>query len=329
MRAFFIFTLIWLASPVLAFCTGTDELAGLTTQDRARLNDAVSATPYPVGNHWRAQKDDSVIHVVGTVHAYDPRLDPALERLKPLIDDAEMLLVEITLDDERALQERLTRKPELLMLTDGPTLPELMSEESWQNLADAARERQIPAFMAAKFQPWYLSMILGIPPCAMADMARGVRGLDHMIMEHAVETGTPMQSLEDSATLLRMFSSDPIEEQIEMLEAGLAMNYDADAMYATLIEAYFREMHVEIWEYSRLRSQAVPGYTAEDMRRMFAEVEDMLLIRRNIAWMPVILGAADQHDMIIVAAGAAHLGGEKGVLNLLENEGYALERQPF
>jgi uncharacterized protein YbaP (TraB family) len=40
----------------------------------------------------------------------------------------------------------------------------------------------------------------------------------------------------------------------------------------------------------------------------------------------VITQATQNHDKVIVAAGAAHLIGENGILNLLQNEGWTLTR---
>ncbi|NSX55926.1 TraB/GumN family protein [Parasulfitobacter algicola] len=318
-----------LCTPIFAACNGIDRLADLQSEQRQELDQTIAQTPFPYGNHWKAEKPGSTIHIVGTIHVYDPRLEVNLDRLKPAIKDAGMLLVEVTTDDEYALQQRLSREPELLFITKGPTLPDLMSEDSWKKLADEARARQIPAFMAAKFQPWYLSMMLGIPPCAMSDITSGKRGLDHLIMEYAKQADIPSQSLEDTLTLFKMFSNDPIEKQVEMLEAGIAVNQDANAMFATLVEAYFREAHVEIWQYSRLHALQVSGQDTDQTAEMFDEIEELLLNRRNQAWVPVILEAAAEHETIMVAAGAAHLGGDEGVLNLLNAEGYRLTRQDF
>ena len=62
---------------------------------------------------------------------------------------------------------------------------------------------------------------------------------------------------------------------------------------------------------------------------MFATIEQELLIDRNRAWIPVLLDATEQNETVVAAFGAAHLPGENGVLALLENEGFLLERLPF
>ncbi len=321
--------LILRPTPATAACEGPSLIDQLSQDDLVALAARVDAAPYPRGNRWVARRGDDVLHIVGTMHVNDARLDPAAERLRPIIDAADLILLETTLEDEARLREEMAADPSILFLTDGPTLPELMSEEGWRTLSAAARERQIPPFMAAKFKPWYLSMLLTVPPCAMDDMAAGQRGLDHRIMAIAAELGTPTQALEDGLTLLRAFGTEPLPEQIDLLEAGLAMNHDADAMFVTLIDSYFAEEHRLIWEVSRLNAQRMPGLSRAEIDRIFAEFETLLLADRNRAWISVILEAAARHDTVLLAFGAAHLSGEDGVLALLEAEGFTLSPAPF
>ena len=57
----------------------------------------------------------------------------------------------------------------------------------------------------------------------------------------------------------------------------------------------------------------------------YEEFEDLLITRRNQAWMGPILRAASSGS-VLVAAGALHLPGENGLLRLLEKEGFAITR---
>ncbi|WP_370206496.1 TraB/GumN family protein, partial [Pararhodobacter marinus] len=63
---------------------------------------------------------------------------------------------------------------------------------------------------------------------------------------------------------------------------------------------------------------------------VFDTVNGAMINARNRAWIPVILDTLDSTDGTVIAAfGAAHLSGEEGVLNLLAEEGFELERAPF
>lgn len=320
--------LLALPAVVAAQCQGEDLRDTLTPDERASIDAAVAAIPYPEGNRWRAERGGEVLHLVGTIHMSDPRLDAPMERLQPLIGDADMVLLEMTPTEKAELSRAMRDDPTLMML-DGATLPELLPEEDWQLLSEKLGKRGIPSFMAAKMQPWYLMMMLSIPPCAMNQLAEG-NGLDSRIQAAALEAGTPMRALEPFDAALRLLGSEPLEEQLGYLETALATAEQDDDGLATTIAAYFDERFSEFQEMTPILMERTGLYTLEEARDLSDETTETILSRRNHAWIPVILQALDETEGPVVAAfGAAHLGGEDGVLNLLAEEGFTLTREAF
>ncbi|MBN9886982.1 TraB/GumN family protein [Salipiger abyssi] len=321
---------LWLAlaPAAIAQCQGKDLRETMSAEERARLDARVAAMPYATGNRWRAERDGEVIHLVGTMHLSDPRLDAPLQRLRPVIDDAGAVLLEMPQEEQAELMQSLSSRPELLLLTEN-TLPELMEDADWQALSDAARDQGIPPFMAAKFRPWYLSMMLSLPACAKSAMeARD--GLDMRIEAMADAAGVPTLALEPFDTTFNIFNAEPLDEQIEMMTVSLATQDSGEDGFATTIAAYFDEAVGEMWAFSEIlvaRSGLLPPDEAE---AMIAESGAAVLDQRNRAWIPVILHAAETYDAPIVAAfGAAHLPGEEGVLRLLEEAGFSVTREAF
>ena len=70
------------------------------------------------------------------------------------------------------------------------------------------------------------------------------------------------------------------------------------------------------------------GYTPEQVDSDFAEMEKALMSDRNQAWIPVIEAAAAKGP-VFAGFGALHLSGEKGVLNLLAQDGYTITQLPL
>lgn len=317
-------------APVFAACMGRDLLSDLSTDERQALDTAVAAAPYAIGNHWRATKGSQTIDVIGTLHVYDPRMDEVMDELRPVIKDADLVLLEATGAEIAELKKAMATRPEL-MLTTGPTLPERLSAEEWATVADALNERGVPAFVGSKMQPWFVSMMLGMPPCMILDMAGGeLTGLDKLIMDAAEADDVPMKALEPFDTVFRMFGHFTPEEQIDIVRASLPLVGQSEDMLATSLAAYFREDHRLIWEYLVQRALAMsrdPAERAEAEKDadLFAK---MLVTDRNRAWVGVIEGMPLTRHLV-VAVGAGHLGGENGVLNLLAQKGYHLERAPF
>ncbi|WP_353473121.1 TraB/GumN family protein [Salipiger sp. H15] len=327
-RSFLMSLLLLLPASLHAACTGSDLRLTLTGDEQAARKAMLAGVPYATGNHWRAEKDGKTIHLVGTMHVGDPRLDAPVARLTPLVEHAGMLLLEMTRAEEADLQTAISQDPTMLTLT-GPTLPEMLPEEAWQALATAATDRGIPAFMAAKFQPWYLSMMLATPPCAMSQL-KGKAGLDMKLQDVADAAGVRTRALEPFDTVFRLFNSEPIEDQLEMLRTGVLDTQTAEDQFATLFDAYFDEAHADTWVISRLIARRALPEAPEEVDAMMEETEAQLLDARNRAWIPVLLQASAETEAPVVAAfGAAHLSGTGGVLNLLAEAGFTLTREAF
>lgn len=319
--------LVGLALPAAAQCVGQNLITALPAAEQATLRAAADSQPYANGNYWQATRGDQVIHLIGTYHFDDPRHAPTLATLAPILKTAQTLLVEAGPDEEAALQDRLSREPELMITTEGPTLPELLPPADWQRLTRALSDRGIPAFMAAKFRPWYLTMLLSIPACDMATAATS-KGLDKQLMDAATAQGLTVQALEPYDTLLGVFEALPQADQLDMITSALAMEEKSADMAITLADAYFAQESRLIWEFMRRETLKLPDYTPERVAQEFATMEQALMITRNRAWIAVIEEAAAKGPAL-VAFGALHLSGDEGVLHLLEQRGFVLERLPL
>ncbi len=244
------------------------------------------------------------------------------------VQTADLVMLEATPAEEAALQRLVVDQPELLFITDGPTLPELLDEETWALVADAATQRGVPGFMAAKMQPWYLSLTLAIPTCAIGDMMAGITGLDKMITDDALAAGVPLQAVEPVTTLFDLFDGQSIEEQVDMLRVNMLAPDLQQQMFVAMLDLYFAEEVGRLWDMSRIAIAEMPDLDPVEGAAMFDEMQDALLDQRNRAWIPVITEATEANDDIVVAVGAAHLIGEQGILQLLENEGWTITRIP-
>ena len=315
-------------SALHATCEGRDLRALLSSAEQAELQTFQNHTPFPAGNHWLAVKDQHRINVVGTVHLGDARLGPVFDRLSPVLAAADQIYLEMTPREEAQLQQAISDRPELIFLTEGPTLIDLLAPSEWAQLSKAANARNIPSFMAAKFQPWYLSILLAIPPCALSIISDGNRGLDHQIMDFASKTGVPLRALEPYDTVFSLFSDEPFDTQIAMMRAGLLSDQDSADGLVTLLNSYFDQSHAAGWYLAKLHAKRVSTLTEDEIEDAFDTLQNTLLRRRNLAWMPHIIDSSSARS-VVVAVGAAHLHGADGVLAQLQNAGYRLSQQVF
>ncbi len=317
-----------------AECGGRDLLADMPRTERATLADAVAKAPYTVGNLWRATKAGAEVTLVGTYHLDDPRHLATMNRIEPLIRGASSVLVESGPEQEAAMMKAMADNPGLLLITEGPSLLEQLPPDEWARVAAAMRARSIPPFMAAKFRPWYVAVMLGMPPCAMQRATPGdmPNGLDQRVITVAETAGIPVQSLESFDMIFELFNGMTPFQQIRLIQSSMLFEDMSEDFNATLANAYFAEDSYTMWEYMRQvgreMSITVEGLTVAEAEAEFALMEETMVNARNRAWIPVIEQAASKGPLFI-AFGALHLPGEQGVLNLLEQAGWTLERLPL
>lgn len=310
----------------MAQCNGETLDYRLTDQDKAELATRIAATPFPRGLIWQAEKDGRDIILVGTMHLPDPRHADILAQAMPAIQNADLLLVEITPEGEEELQHAMASDPDLLLLPDNGTLLSQLPADDWANVAAAAEERGIPPFMAARSQPWYLQITLSIPSCAMTALQSGDTGLDGKIIDWAQSVDIPVQSVEDWRTTIEVMQLGTQQDQIDMLLAAVAEPAMTEEAAASTIADYFAGETARIWEIGRLTLHWTPGIAPERLDRLFDEFTQALLVDRNTAWIPVIETAASAHDTIAVAVGAGHLPGKDGLLFQLQQNGWEITR---
>ena len=307
-----------------AQCTGQNLIAALPPDQRAALQATTDAVPFTHGNLWHATRGAEDITLIGTYHLDDARHAATVTALTPALHKATALLVEAGPTEEAALKDLMTREPQRMLITSGPTLPEALSEADWQRLSDALKQRGIPAFMAARMKPVFLTALLAIPACNFAAAAAAAEsGLDKRLIAAATAQGLPIKGLEPFDTIFAIFDQFTPADQIAMLSRTLDSDGGSDAMAKTMTDAYFAGDSRLFWEFSRLQTLALPGMTRAEADREFALVEQALMTTRNANWIPVIESAAAEGP-IVVAFGALHLSGSHGVLNLLQQDGYQI-----
>ncbi len=313
-----------LSGPAAAKCVGRNLFDSMDPVRRAEIEAAANAVPFANGNFWRATRGTEVITIAGTYHFDDPRHLDNLAALTPAITGASTVLVEAGPEEEKALMDLIAKDPSSMVITTGPTLQQQLPPEVWDPLSKALSDRGIPAFMGAKFRPWYVLTLLSIPPCAMAGMTEKPKGLDRMVIDTALAAGVPIKALEPFDTIFTIFDSMTPQELTEMLVSTLAIEDYSEDYFTTLVDGYFAGESRQSWELMRFMSYDLPGYTRQEIDAEFARMEELVASSRNRNWVPVLTRAAAEGP-VFTAFGALHLSGQDGVLNLLQAQGFTIE----
>jgi hypothetical protein len=310
----------------VAQCVGTNLIAALPQAEREALYTAAHAEPFATGNFWQASRGAQTMYLAGTYHLDDPRHDATMTRLLPLLSVAQTLMVEAGPKEEAQLQQRLASNPEAMMNMAGSNLSQTLTPPEYEALTAALLQRGIPSAIAGTLRPWFVSMMLSIPPCALQLAALG-GGLDKRLMTEATVRGIGIEALEPYDTVLGLFDGLSLDEQVAMIRNALQVEPQSQDFLTTTADAYFQGESRLIWEFSRQLALDLPSADPSQTKADFAAAEKALMIDRNRAWIPMI-EAALQNGPVLAAFGALHLSGEQGVLALLQSAGFTLTPLP-
>lgn len=314
------------ASAAVAQCRGTDLRDRLTPAAQERLTREMAKVPFAYGNHWVATKGNQRIHVVGTQHTGDRRMRAIMRTLRPVIESADAVLFEVTRFELAKIEDIFVKNRSLVLITNGPTLPQVLSETAWNDLSRRMELNGYAPEQTAVIQPWFLSLSLAQSGCG----GRGFgtqSGLDDRIEDVAIQNHVPIGSLERSMDGMRALAKQPIRDQAKLLELDLASDLNIDDQIVTQRNAYFNETLAEallIKEWTMYRDIDI---SRSEVVRLLRQFDNLLLDQRNKAWIPVMLRT--KGDNLVVAVGAAHLPGRNGILNLLHRRGYTMTRASF
>lgn len=300
------------------------ELAGYTvTWNQAQKAVYLSkpeedaATAASRGFFWRLGDEDDTIYLLGSIHVADETLYPLREDMQGGFEESDMLAVEVNIAETVSpqLQQYVAERS---AYSDGTTLPDHISEETYAKLAAILEENGLPAQAMDPFKPWSVSTTIDY----LTYLKQGYSseyGIDSHFIQQALERGMAIQELESFEFQLEMFDSfspalqeELLRSSIEAYLKGKDHEFGIDAMNRMWIEGDEEQLLAMIQK------------TAEQPELYKAMIEE-----RNYGMVEKLLGFLhdDEGHTCFVIVGAAHMIGEHGLVPLLEEAGYDVIRQ--
>jgi uncharacterized protein len=269
---------------------------------------ALAAAPerFQRGLLWRVtRKDLAPSHVYGTIHVPDSRLAVLPPPVKTAFDAARTLMLEFVPD--RYAQERFL---EAAIFLDHQTLEQKIGADDFELAVQHLAPIGLPREFINKLKPWGVLLNLRNPA--------GHEGspLDSQLLELARARRMPLYQIEGVEEQIFTFDEFPMESQVALLKHSLAHGAELRALAERTLEAYLAQDLAQIW---RLREDFVARHPA-------IAAHQAVMTKRVVHDRSVVMAFRMQRQLrrgdAFVALGALHLYGEKGVLALLEADGY-------
>lgn len=138
-----------------------------------------------------------------------------------------------------------------------------------------------------------------------------IESYERTLEKIATEKKIKIEGLETVADQMKIFDDLSRQKQAEMVMEGIRDGDKAADQIKLLQQMYARQNVDSMYQYIHQEGGVI------------ATEQNVFLDQRNINWIPKIKKYASKGKAFI-AVGAGHLGGENGVIRLLEKEGYKL-----
>ncbi len=242
-------------------------------------------------------------YLYGTIHLICPTDFVLTDTLKACLRQTEQLTLEIDMDDPGMMMAMAGS----MMMKENKVLKDLLNTAEYQRLNAYFKDSvgmNIAALERAK--PFVLMSIL-----LNRVLACEPQSYELSLMTLAKQQQAEVVGLETIEEQMAVFDSIPYKEQATMVMGLIDSLPQARREFGKMVELYKQQNLDALY--------ALTSKSDFDVEKN----QEVLLTARNRRWIPVIQKQVAEKPTFI-AVGAAHLGGEVGVIALLRQQGYTL-----
>lgn len=263
-------------------------------------------------------------YLLGTCHVVDGAFVDSIPGAKEILGNIEQVCGELDMNSMFS-QDSIAILQSATLLPDNKTLKDIMSEEEFKKL-DELVEKLMGLKLSnpmiygqmGKMKPMTIETTLTMLMCLKyaKHPFNPQNGIDTYVQNLALQAGKKVTGLESIAFQIETLYGAPIEKQVKELNCFVEY-YEIQAENTMeLMEVYYAQDIEGIHRVMNAKMNNACDATEEDMER--------LIYSRNDNWMKLLPGIMKANSTL-VAVGAGHLTGERGLLAQLKKAGYTVE----
>jgi hypothetical protein len=240
-------------------------------------------------------------YVYGTFHMMCPTDMSVAESVKQAVSKSSQVVLELDMDDPSMGQQAQAG----MMMQGGQNLQQLLSPADYTRVgAYLQAKANVPIDKVSTMKPFLLGALL-MP----AALGCAPASYEMAFVEMAKAQKKEVLGLETVQDQLGVFDKIPYAEQSKMLTTMVSKEAETKQEVQQMVALYKAQKIEALHE---MFDRSVLG---------FPQYNELLLDARNRRWVPTIEKMATAQSTFF-AVGAGHLGGPKGVLALLREQGY-------
>ncbi len=265
---------------------------------------------------YKIQSDTNTVYLMGSIHALAEEYYPLTRSFSYAYYNSQKVIFEID-PDILFSRKNMIKREKFSTLKDGETLKSVLSHKAYTILKKHLKSINLDMNEVNKYKPWALLLSIGTKSLSTLEF-RSDLGVDNHFFRLAKDAGKPTGGLETSEDQWNVFDKLTFKEQSKLI---------IDAYTSKSPEEETKEFLTLVKNWHQGNLAGLERDTEKGQK--YPKLHKRLLEDRNRNWIPQIEEFLKEDKNILVIVGAAHLAGEYGLLNLLTEKGYELERFSF
>ncbi len=269
------------------------------------------------GLFWKIEKDGQYVgHIFGTLHMNDARIGKLHDKVNKVLDDSKSFAMEAFPSDHywNPYKGGQLIKHDMV-LPRGESLEDYVDAETFKRIQEVLVDTLgMEPELVKTLRPW----------AAMRSFAVRAESndviLDYALLERAADQRKELFQVESIEEFIVTLQEMPIDAQVALLEFTVASYDDMRNIIEDMLDAYLKQDLKSMYEIS---TSFIPRKQEnEKWRQIYLRhvIEIRNIVMEHYMRKPMRLGDT------FIAVGAVHLYGDKGVLALMEKDGYTVSR---
>jgi uncharacterized protein YbaP (TraB family) len=269
------------------------------------------------GLFWKIEKDGEYVgHIFGTLHMNDARIGKLHDKVNKVLDDSKSFAMEAFPSDHywNPYQGGQLIKHDMV-LPRGESLEDYVDAKTFKRIQEVLVDTLgMKPELVKTLRPW----------AAMRSFAIRAESndviLDYALLERAAEQKKELFQVESIEEFIVTLQEMPIEAQVALLKFTVNSYTDMRDIINDMLDAYLEQDLKSMYEIS---TRFIPQEPENEQWRQ-------IYLRHVIEIRNIVMGHYMRKPMRLghtfIAVGAVHLYGDKGVLALIEKDGYTVSR---
>ncbi|MCH8256996.1 MAG: TraB/GumN family protein [Proteobacteria bacterium] len=257
---------------------------------------------------WSFENDGTRIYLLGSMHAMKPDMYPLAAPIMEAFEAADKVVFEVDLTRLNAFEMNQVMRQKG-MYKEPESIRNDLKPDTFSLLTDYLKANHMVLDQVERMKPWYLMLTIGQRELSHLGFEAEL-GIDRYLQQLALEKEKEILQLETFSEQIDILSGDPISLQELSLRASLEERQTIAQDLEDLLDAWKNGDADKMLE---LTLQSTARYP--ELKQQM----DTLIYQRNIKMAYKIREYANTKGTYLVVVGALHMGGEEGIIKLLQD----------